>query len=227
MCARSVLAGAYLNVWLTLAGCTVGDDALVDPPEHNPHPTQRVKIHVTAPPSLQVRIGADYRVGTWLGMMGGGGTSCGPDVHARGDAVSHALPGTTVPIDLKRVGSDYEGEFFIDNCLPGRCHWGFFSLNTLSPAEDSVSLNSQQTVNYNFDTSHSHGVYDQSAAQSTDLWCGADPSPEGRENGKTLCTSLNYFVVYPGVVANELLASVPIAQRDHTALVNIIRLQHR
>lgn len=84
-----------------------------------------------------------------------------------------------------------------------------------------MSLYSQQTVNYNFDTSHSHGVYDQSATQSIDLWCGADPSPKGSESGKMLCTSLEYFVVYPGVVANELLARVPVAQREHIASVNI------
>ena len=91
----------------------------------------------------------------------------------------------------------------------------------MSPARDSISLYSEQPVNYNFDTSHSHGVYDQSPTQSTDLWCRADPGPEGSENGKMLCTSLDYFVVYPGVVANELLARVPIAQREHISSVNI------
>jgi hypothetical protein len=113
------------------------------------------------------------------------------------------------------------GEFFIDNFLPGRCHWVFFSLDTLSPAKASVSSYSLEKINYNFDISRSHGIYDQSATQSTDIWCGADPSPKAGENGKMLCTSLDYFVVYPGVVANELLAKVPVAQREHIPSVNI------
>src|SRR5271165_6175493 len=126
------------------------EDSSVDPPERNPHPTQRVELHVSAPPSLKVRVGADYRVGTWLGMFGGGGEYCGPDVNARGDAIGHALPGTTVPIDLKWNGSAYEGAFFLDNFLPGRCHWRFFSLNTLSPANGSVSLYEEYFKKYTF-----------------------------------------------------------------------------
>jgi hypothetical protein len=208
-------------VWLSPPGCTRMDDVSVEPPERNPHPILHVNLHVIAPPSLKVRVGADYRVGTWLGVFGGGGEYCGPDVYARGDAVAHPLPGTTVPIDLRWNGNLYDGEFFIDNFLPGHCHWGFFSLDTLSPAKGSVSSYSQQTVNYNFDTSHSHGIYDQSATQSADLWCGADPSPESSENGKMQCASLGYFVMYPGVVANELLARVPVAQREHIASVHI------
>jgi hypothetical protein len=214
-------ASACLVSWFSVASCTNADDSAVDPPERNPHPTQRVALNVSAPPSLKIRLGADYRVGTWLGVFGGGGEYCGPDVHARPDEVGHALPGTTVPIDLKWNGSAYEGAFFLDNFLPGRCHWRFFSLDTLSPANGSVSLYEEYATKYNFDTSHSHGVYDQSPAQSVDLWCAADPSPDAPESGKMLCTSLNYFAVYPGVVANELLATVPVAQREHTSLVNM------
>jgi len=215
------MASAFLMGWLFLGGCTNADDSAVDPPERNPHPTQRVALNVSAPPSLNIRLGADYRVGTWLGMFGGGGEYCGPDVHARPDAIGHALPGTTVPIDLKWTGGTYQGAFFLDNFLPGRCHWRFFSLDTLSPAKGSVSLYEENATKYNFDTSHSHGVYDQSPVQSVDLWCAADPSPDPSENGKMLCTSLNYFAVYPGLVANELLATVPVAQREHISSVNM------
>jgi hypothetical protein len=221
MRSHMMLPSAFLLGWLSLAGCTDADDSSVDPPERNPHPTQRVELHVSAPPSLKIRLGADYRVGTWLGMFGGGGEYCGPDVHARPDAIAHALPGTTVPIDLKWNGNAYEGVFFLDNFLPGRCHWRFFSLDTLSPANGSVSLYEEYATKYNFDTSHSHGVYDQSPVQSVDLWCAADPSPDAPESGKMLCASLNYFAVYPGFVANELLATVPIAQREHTSSVNM------
>ncbi|HTV94786.1 MAG TPA: hypothetical protein VME42_02260 [Steroidobacteraceae bacterium] len=221
MRSHNQFATAFLVGCLSLAGGTNADDSSVDPPERNPHPTQRVELHVSAPPSLKIRIGADYRVGTWLGMFGGGGEYCGPDVHARPDAIGHALPGTTVPIELKWNGSAYQGSFFLDNFLPGRCHWQFSSLDTLSPANGSVSLYKEYATKYNFDTSHSHGVYDQSRTQSVDLWCAADPSPGPPESGGMLCTSLDYFAVYPGSVANELLATVPVAERVHTSHVNM------
>ena len=209
-----------LIAFLSLAAC--GPTTSVEPPELNPHPAQGVTLYVSAPESLKVRVGASYGVGHWLGLFGGGGEYCGPDVNAPPDALSsHPVPGVIVPVDFKWGAHGLEGKFSIDHFLPGRCHWKFYSLDTLSPAKDPVSLYSEQTVNYNFDTSHSHGIYDQSATQSTDLWCGADPSPEGNEHGKMLCTSLDYFVVYPGVVANELLARVPVVQREHVALVKI------
>ncbi len=217
---RNILPGFPLITCLSLAAC--GPTTSVDPPELNPHPTQRVTLYISAPESLKVRVGANYSVGHWLGLFGGGGEYCGPDVNAPPDAPrTHPVPGVIVPIDFKLGADGLEGEFFMDHFRPGRCHWTFSSLDTLSPAKAFVSLYSEQTVNYNFDTSHSHGVYDQSATQSTDLWCGADPSPEGNVHGKMLCTSLDYFAVYPGVVANELLAKVPVAQREHVALVNM------
>jgi hypothetical protein len=214
-----------LMACLFLTGCVNQNDTTdksVDPPELNPHPTQRVRLYVTAPPSLKVSVGAVYRIGTWLGMIGGGGVYCGPDVDAPMNAtVSHPVPGVTVPITFTSSGSTYAGEFFLDHFLLGRCRWGFASLDTLTPVNGFVSLYSQQTVNYNFDTSHSNGAYDQSADQSADLWCGADPSPRASERGKMLCTSLTYFLQYPGVVSNELLATIPIDQRDHSPSVNV------
>jgi hypothetical protein len=102
----------------------------VDPPKLNPRPSQHVKLNVIAAPSLNVRVGASYRIGFWLGLLGGGGEYCGPDVHAPAGGVSHPRPGTTVPIDLKWDGRGYEGEFYIDHFLPGRCHRRFFSLAT-------------------------------------------------------------------------------------------------
>jgi hypothetical protein len=214
-----ILAGASLIACLSLAGCT--NDESVDPPKQNEHAKQRVQLHVTAPAGLNLRVGATYRIGFWLGMFGGGGEYCGPDVHTPPDAKMHPRPGVTVPIDLRWDGRAYEGEFYIDRFLPGRCHWRFFNLDTLSPANDSVSRYSEYKTNYNFDASHSRGAYDESPIQSTDLWCGADPSPRESENGKMLCTSLNYFVLYPGIVSNELLASVPVDQRDHEPNVNL------
>ena len=88
-------------------------------------------------------------------------------------------------------------------------------------------LYEEYATKYNFDTSHSHGVYDQSPTQSVDLWCAADPSPDPPESGRMLCTSLDYFVVYPGSVANELLATVPVAKRVNTSHVNMFPLRHR
>ena len=222
---RSALTGIVLLACLFLSGCVNQNDNTdksVEPPEVNLHPTQRVKLHVTAPSSLKVSVGAVYRIGTWLGMIGGGGVYCGPDVDAPMNAtVSHPVPGVTVPITFTSSGSTYEGEFFLDHFLLGRCRWGFASVDTLTPANGFVSLYSQYTVNYNFDTSHSNGAYDQSPNQSADLWCGADPSPRASERGKMLCTSLTYFLLYPGIVSNELLATVPIDQRDHIPIVHI------
>lgn len=163
MYAHNILAGACVMISLALAACTNGDDVSVDPPKLNPRPSQHVKLNVIAAPSLNVRVGASYRIGFWLGLLGGGGEYCGADVHAPAGGVSHPRPGTTVPIDLKWDGRGYEGEFYIDHFLPGRCHWRFFSLDTLSPVNGSVSLYSEYTTKYNFDTSHSHGAYDQSA----------------------------------------------------------------
>ena len=206
---------------IAVSGCTKMNDHSVTPPQLNPHPVQRVQLYVQAPPDLKVRVGADYRIGFWLGMLGGGGEYCGPDVDAPPNAIVHERPGITVPIELKWDGSGYQGEFFLDHFLPGRCHWRFLALDTLSPAKDSVSTYFEFAPNYNFDTSHSRGVYDQSAAQDTDLWCGHDPSPNVGERGKPLCTSLDYFVLYPGTVSNELLATIPVDRRDRKPSVNI------
>jgi hypothetical protein len=220
------LVGALsLIVWLFLPGCSnMGDDSdAVDPPVLNPKPVERVNLDVTAPASLDVHLVAIYEIGHWLGIIGGGGTFCGPesDRNPPPDAMGHPLPRKEVPIDLKWDGRAYTGDFYIDRFLPGRCHWRFVSLSMTSPVEDFVSLYWEHKNNYNFDTTHSHGVYDESPVQSTDLWCRADPAPKPPEHGKTLCTSLDYFVVYPGVVAHELLASVPVDQRTRSALVNI------
>lgn len=211
---------------LSAPGCTkMNEDAVdphtVDPPELNPDPIQRVQLFVSAPATLNVRLGADYRIGFWLGMMGGGGEYCGPDVDAPRDAPMHPRPGTTVPIDLKWDGRGYRGELYIDRFLPGRCHWRFFALDVLSPVKDAVSLYSEHPVNYNFDTSHSRGIYDQSPDQGADLWCRADPGPEPRGQGQMQCEALFSYLLSPGTVSNELLATVPVDQRDHMAHVAI------
>jgi len=213
---HNALIGIALLACLFLMGCVNQNDNTdksVEPPEVNLHPTQRVKLHVTAPSSLKVSVGAVYRIGTWLGMIGGGGVYCGPDVDAPvGATVSHPVPGVTVPITFTSSGSAYEGEFFLDHFLPGRCRWGFASLETLSPARDFVSSYSEHIVN---------GASDQSPDQSADFWCAVDPSPREGERGKMLCTSLVYFLQYPGVVSNELLATVSVDQRDHSLQVNV------
>jgi hypothetical protein len=211
-----MLAGAALIAWSSLSGCA-GDES-VDPPTPNPRPTQRVKLYVTAPPGLNVRVGVNYRIGYWLGLFGGGGEYCGPNVHTPPDGMTHPVPGAIVPIDLKWNGRTYEGEFLIDRFLPGRCHWTFSSLDTLSPARNFVSLFSEERTNYNFDTSPYGNTYDQSPVQDADLWCGPDPSPREGERGKMLCTSLDYFVLYPGTVASELVASIPVSQYDRSRI---------
>src|ERR1700743_751493 len=140
-----------LVVSISASGCTKMNDHTVVPPEFNLHPVQRVQLYVSVPPSHKVRVGADYRIGSWLGLFGGGGEYCGPDVDAPADAIMHERPGTTLPITLNRDGGGCRGEFFRDSLLPGRGHWQFSSLDTLEPAKDSVSLYSELTVHYNFD----------------------------------------------------------------------------
>jgi hypothetical protein len=210
-----------LVVGIAVSGCTKMNDHAVDPPELNPHPVQRVQLYVSAAPSLKVRVGADYRIGSWLGLFGGGGEYCGPDVDAPPDAIMHERPGTTVPINFNWDGSGYRGEFFIDRFLPGRCHWTFSSLDTLSPTWDFVSSFNQERTNFNFDTAPYGNTYDQSPVQEADLWCGLDPSPREGETGKMLCTSLKYFVLYPGTVANELIENIPVSQIYNEPRVNL------
>ena len=195
----------------------------IDPPLQNPNPVERVKLYVTAPTTLDIHLVADYRIGTWLGMIGGGGTYCGPesDRNPPPDAKGHVLASKEVPIDLQSDGRGYAGEFFIDRFFPGRCHWRFWSLDTSSPTRDSVSIYSEYTTNYNFDTTHSRGSYDQSPTQSADLWCAHDPSPRPGEKGKMICTSLDYFQKAPGVVDSRLPARIPQEQREHVPRVNI------
>src|ERR1700689_2232430 len=76
-----VMASACLIALLSFAGCSSGDDS-IDSPKANPHPAQRVKVYVSIPPTLNVRIGASYRLGTLLGMFGGGSKYCGPEEQA-------------------------------------------------------------------------------------------------------------------------------------------------
>jgi hypothetical protein len=199
------------------------EDDSVEPPELNPYPHERVQLYVTAPTSLKVSVGATYEIGTWLGTIGGGGTYCGSRSQRNPGPsdMFQPLPKITVPIDLKWDGRAYAGEFLIDRFSPGRCHWTFSSLDTLSPARNFVSLYSTSKVNYNFDTSHSNGVYDQSPVQSTDLWCAPDPTPIPTAHGKVICTSFKYFAGFPGIVAPGLLAQVSAEQREHIPLVNI------
>jgi hypothetical protein len=221
----AALVSASLATCLSLSGCTRMDEYEngIDPPRVNSSPVERVNLYVVAPAALDVHLVAVYRIGIWLGMFGGGGTYCGPesDRNPPPNAMGHPLASEEVPIDLKLDGHRYTGEFFIDRFLPGRCHWGFASLNTSSPAKDSVSLYSEYTINYNFDTTHSRGVYDNSPIQSADLWCAPDPSEGPAEHGKMLCTSLEYFQKAPGVVDPRLPARIPKEQREHVPMVNI------
>jgi hypothetical protein len=212
---RNILPGFSLIACLSVAAC--GPTTSVDPPELNPHPSQGVTLYVSAPESLKVRVGASYRVGHWLGLFGGGGEYCGPDVNAPPDVPrSHPEPRVTVPIALKLGAHGLEGKFFIDRFRPGRCHWTFSSLDTLSPAQDFVSSFNQERTNHNFDTTPYGNTYDQSPVQEAELWCGLDPSPREGEKGKMVCTSLEYFVLYPGTVANELVASIPVSQYNRS-----------
>lgn len=204
-----------LVVYLSLGGCTNGHDSSVSPPRLNPNPVERVHLTVIAPATLRVNLVASYQIGTWV-FAYAGGTYCGPKEyppHTR-------LPTRTVPIPLRWDGHVYTGDFLIDRFLPGRCRWGFSSLDMVSPAKTFLSRYEEHAIKYNFDTTHSDGLYDQSAAQHTDLWCGADPSPSN-EHGKILCASLDYFAIYPGVVSNELLAELPIDDRARSPEVNI------
>jgi hypothetical protein len=103
----------------------------------------------------------------------------------------------------------------------GRCHWTFSSLDTLSPKRDSVSSFNRERTSYNFDTTPYGNTYDQSSVQEADLWCGVDPSPREGEKGEMLCTSLEYFVLYPGTVANELIENIPLSQIYNRSSVNL------
>jgi hypothetical protein len=211
-----------LVVALSASACMKMSDAnAVDPPELNPHRLERVSLHVTVSPALSVRFAATYRIGTWLGLMGGGGRYCGTEEERNPGPNSRTtpMPSVDVPLDLKWDGRSYAGAFFMDQFWPGRCHWGFSELTMTFPARTGVTLYSQYTVNYNFDTSHSQGIYDQSPDQNTDIWCGADPSPRDGEKGKALCTSLDYFEDYAGVVSPELQALIPTAQ--NVPMVNV------
>jgi hypothetical protein len=212
MHSRNILPGFSLLACLSVAAYE--PTTSVDPPELNPRPTQGVTLYLSAPESLKVRVGANYSVGHWLGVFGGGGEYCGPDVNAPRDApMSQPVPRVIVPIDFKKSGAHgLEGKFFIDHFRPGRCHWTFSSLDTLSPVQDFVSSFSRERTNYNFDTTSYGNTYNQSPVQEADLWCGLDPSPRESEKGKMLCTSLEYFVLYPGTVANELVANIPVSQ---------------
>jgi hypothetical protein len=190
------------------------DENAVDPPELNQRRLEPVRLYVTAPPTLSVRFAATYRIGTWLGLAGGGGRYCGSkeERNPGPNSVSTPLPSVDVPLELKWDAQRYVGAFFIDQFSPGRCHWGFDDLTLTSPARTGLALYSDYTVNYNFDTSHSRGIYDQSPDQNTDIWCGADPSPHQGETGKTICTALDYFEEYAGIVSPELRALVPAEQ---------------
>jgi hypothetical protein len=197
------------------------DENAVDPPELNPRRLERVNLHVTAPSTLSVQFAATYRIGTWLGVIGGGGRYCGSEEerHPGPNSVSTPLPSADVPIELKWDGQRYAAEFFMDQFSPGRCHWEFGDLMMTFPASTGIALYSRHTVNYNFDTSHSQGVYDQSPDQNTDIWCGPDPSPHDSEQDRMVCTSLRYFESYVGVVSPELRALVPADQ--NMPMVNV------
>lgn len=207
----NAFASALLVACVGLPGCSrlgVGD---VDPPQPNPKPVERVSLHVIAPPTLEVRLAASYQIGT--GVSGSAGRRyCG--------AASVPLATTTVPIDLRWDGRAYTGEFLIDRFLPGRCEWKFARLETLSPARDFLPLYQDSMIEYNFDSTHNDGVYAQASAQSADLWCAPDPAPNGE--GKMVCTSLQYFELYPGFVDPKLRASVSTEARAHIPLIHIL-----
>jgi len=210
-----MLVCLVLMMALSAPACMkMSDENAGDPPELNPRRLERLNLRVTASPTLSVRFVATYRIGTWLGLIGGGGRYCGSEEERNPgpNSVSTPLPSVDVPLELKWDGQRYAGAFYIDHFSPGRCHWGFSDLTMTFPARTGVTLYSQYTVNYNFDTSHSQGAYDQSPDQSTDIWCGADPSPRDGGKGKTICTSLDYFKHYAGVVSPELRALVPADQ---------------
>ena len=135
------------------------------------------------------------------------------------NSVSTRRPSVDVPLDLKWDGQRYVGEFYIDQFWPGRCHWEFGNLMMTSPAITRVTRSSDYTVNYNFDSSRSRGIYDQSPDQNTDIWCGADPSPPDGEKSKTVCISLGYFEDSAGVVSPELRALIPAEQ--NSPMVNV------
>lgn len=210
--------GLLLAACLFLAACANGHDNSVSPPRLNPNPVERVRLTVIAPSTLSVRLVASYQIGTWV-FAYAGGTYCGPKEYPAHTPLPTRT--RTIPINLKWDGNSYTGEFLIDRFLPGRCRWGFSSLDMVSPAKTFLSRYEERAIQYNFDTTHSNGLYDQSPAQQTDLWCGADPGPPS-EHGRMLCTSLDYFAIYPGAVANELLAKVPVNLRARTPEVNIL-----
>jgi len=204
-----------LMLVLTVPACMkMSDENAVDPPKLNPDRVERVTLYVTASQTMGVRFAATYRIGIWLGVFGGGGRYCGSEDERNPgpNSMSTPLPSVDSPIELKWDGHRYVGEFFMDRYWPGRCHWRFGDLTMTSPARKGVSLYSVDTVNYNFDTSHSRGMYDQSPEQNTDIWCGADPSQHDSENGKTVCTDLGYFENYSGVVSPDLRRLVPADQ---------------
>lgn len=207
----TAFASALLLAGLGLPGCSRLSVGEVDPPQPNPKPVERVILHVIAPPTLEVRLAASYQIGTGLSAYDGR-RPCG--------AASAPPATTTVPIDLRWDGRAYAGEFLIDRFLAGRCEWTFARLETLSPARDFVSLYQDSMAKYNFDATHNEGVYAQSPAQSADLWCAPDPAPNGE--GKMVCTSLQYFQLYPGFVDPKLLASVSAEARAHNPLVHIL-----
>lgn len=193
-------------VLCALAACGGPRTAEVKPGERNyptlnPHPTDVVQIRALIPPTLKVEFQSGYTASPSAGGLIGSGTEC---QHEIGLAVTAPFY-VNLPIKMTADGNSNAGAAEADKFEPGHCLWRFTGV-----LGRSVNPNSLQgaLVRFRNDASSPREVV-------LDVWCVRDASLDvSTPSAPEFCGDLSFLSSLPRAAPAEVLASIPLSQRN-------------
>jgi hypothetical protein len=192
-----------LAILLCLFACSRDVSLEVKPgesgyPEENLHPTQIVQITAILPRTLSVMVRAGYSV-----------SSNYPACQRRVGLAVSAPIGLNIPIQLSGSGESYRGTVVVDQFEPGMCGWQFAGVGFTS---EKPSSEGALIARYD-------GRKDDPQGYTLDIWCknAARQNPQRPE----FCFSLKFLETFPGLIAPDLVASVPERERDNAGPARI------
>jgi len=164
-----------------------------DYPVANPHPAHVVRVQLTVPAGLPVRLVAFYQAGSPV-------LSCTRRVGLGVDAALSVY----LPVSLKQMGDEYLGSVVSDRFEPGSCDWRivliWYGVRNSDPRQELAVF--------------SPGATGGAGSLHSNVWCVY--FPDQKDWG---CGSLDVDALeFPRVVTPERIAATPVSERGEMPL---------